>query len=81
MISVIFHVLNEDPILGEMDAIPSPGDQLFIIKNPRRKDGKDISYIDSGVTVTVWPVSRVNFIEILPGEEEEEQIISFVRET
>jgi hypothetical protein len=79
MPSVIIHIQNEDPILGEMEAIPSPGDTMLIVKNPRRRDGKDLPFIDANVSTVVWPVSRVNFIEVIPTSEEEE-IITFVRE-
>jgi len=79
MPSVIIHIQNEDPILGEMDALPSPEDTMLIVKNPRRRDGKDLSFIDANVSTVVWPVSRVNFIEVMPTSEEEE-IITFVRE-
>jgi len=79
MPSVIIHIQNEDPILGEMEAIPSPGDTMLIVKNPRRRDGKDLTFIDANVSTVVWPVSRVNFIEVMPTSEEEE-IITFVRE-
>ncbi|MDR3574780.1 MAG: hypothetical protein P4L50_13020 [Anaerolineaceae bacterium] len=79
MPSVIIHIQNEDPILGEMETIPSPGDTMLIVKNPRRRDGKDLTFIDANVSTVVWPVSRVNFIEVMPTSEEEE-IITFVRE-
>jgi predicted transcriptional regulator len=49
------------------------------LKNPRRKDGKDISYLEQNVTQVIWPLHKITFIEIIPGAEEE-QIISFVRE-
>jgi hypothetical protein len=62
-----------------MDALPSPGDTMLIVKNPRRRDGKDLTFIDANVSTVVWPVSRVNFIEVMPTSEEEE-IITFVRE-
>ena len=79
MPSVIIHIQNEDPILGEMDAIPASGDTMLIVKNPRRRDGKDLPFIDANVSTVVWPVSRINFIEVMPTSEEEE-IITFVRE-
>jgi hypothetical protein len=72
-------VINEDPILGEMDEMPSAGDSILVVKNPRRRDGKDLPYLDPSVNVVIWPVSRVNYIEILVTGSEEE-IISFVRE-
>jgi hypothetical protein len=79
MPNVILHIQNDDPVLGEMDALPAVTDQMVIVKNPRRKDGKDIGYIDPKVMTVIWPLSKITFIEVLPSGEEEE-IISFVRE-
>lgn len=76
---VLVHVKNEDPIVAEMDEMPSTTDNLIVLKNPRRRDGKDIHYLDASVQTVIYPYERINFVEILPGEEEEE-IISFVRE-
>ena len=78
-ITVILHIANEDPIVGEIEEIPSPSDSLISLSNPRKRDGKDIHYIDSDVTTVIWPMDRVNFLEILPSEEEE-KIIGFVRD-
>jgi len=79
MPTVLIHIQNEDPVLGEMDNLPSPQDLLVTVKNPRRRDGKDINYLEANVSTVMWPVARVNFIEIMPSGDEEE-IISFVRE-
>lgn len=79
MPSVIIHIQNEDPVLGEVDELPSPEDSLIIVKNPRKRDGKDLIYLDPNVTTVIWPVTRINFIEVVPSEAEEE-IITFVRE-
>ncbi|MEJ5202783.1 MAG: hypothetical protein WHV66_11180 [Anaerolineales bacterium] len=79
MPSVIIHIQNEDPVLGEIDELPSPGDSLIIVKNPRKRDGKDLIYLDPNVNTVIWPVIRINFIEVVPSEAEEE-IITFVRE-
>ncbi len=77
--TVLVHIPNEEPILGEIEEMPSPTDTVIIVNNPRKKDGKDVAYLVSEVTTVIWPWSRVNFIEVLPSEEEE-QIIGFVRE-
>ncbi len=79
MPTVIVHLNNEDPILGEVDALPTPTDTLIILKSPRMKDGKDLRNLEANVTMAIWPISRVSFIEVLPSGEEEE-IITFVRE-
>jgi hypothetical protein len=75
MPSVLVHLLNQ----GEMDSLPGLSDTLLIIKNPRRRDGKDLHYLEVNVSTVIWPISRLNFIEIVPTGEEEE-IISHVRE-
>lgn len=79
MPTVLIHLLNEDPVLGEMDSLPDSGDSLLIVKNPRRKDGKDLHYLDANVVTVIWPLIRINFLEVMPSGEEEE-IIGFVRE-
>jgi len=79
MPTVLIHIANEDPIMGELDQMPGPTDTNFLVKNPRRRDGKDLPNLLSNVTQVIWPVIRVSFIEIVPGEGEEE-IIGFVRE-
>lgn len=79
MPSLLVHIQNEDPVLGEVDTLPDVNDTLLLIKNPRRKDGKDLPYLEANVSSVYWPMHRVNYIEILPSSEEEE-IISFVRE-
>jgi len=79
MPSVILHLSNEDPVVAELDALPSPADVLVIVKNPRKKDGKDLHYLEANVNQVIWPISRISFIEVLPSGEEDE-IITFVRE-
>ncbi len=79
MPSLLLHLPNEEPIVGEVDELPSPQDTMIILKNPRRRDGKDVHYIEPEVTVVIFPVARVTLIEVLPSAEEEE-IIGFVRE-
>ncbi len=79
MQSVILHMANEDPVLGEIDDLPSPTDTFLTLKNPRRRDGKDLHYLEPNVSVVIFPLARISFIEVLSGGEDEE-IISFVRE-
>ena len=71
--TVMIHVLNEDAVVGEVDALPEPNDQVIIVSNVRRRDGRDVSYILPETN------TRVHCVEILPSEGEEE-IVSFIRE-
>ena len=76
---VLIHVINSEPILAEIDDLPSSQDTLLKVNNPRMRDGKDLHYLATNVVTVYWPISQISFIEILPGEEEE-RIIGFVRE-
>jgi hypothetical protein len=76
---VIIHITNEDPVLGEISDLPGVSDTMIFVKNPRKRDGKDLPYIDTNVMTVIWPLSRVNYIEVMPSGEEEE-IITHVRE-
>lgn len=77
--TIILHIPNEDPIMGEVDELPKPADTVITVHNPRRRDGKDLHYLASDVVTVIWPINQVSFIEVLPSAGEEE-IIGFVRE-
>ena len=77
--TVLIHLSGEDPVLGEIDELPAPTDTAITVNNPRRRDGKDLPYIDGNVVTVMWPMHRVTFMEILPTIDEEE-LIGFVRE-
>jgi hypothetical protein len=78
-IEVILHILNSDPVLGELDKLPKPSDTMIKVMNPRLRDGRDIHYIQQGVVTVYWPIIQLSFIEVLPSEQED-QIFGFVRE-
>ena len=78
-IEVIIHISNSDPVLGEINELPDPGDQLIMISNPRMRDGKDLHYLASNVVTVIWPTHNITFIEVLPSDAEE-GIVGFVRE-
>ena len=77
--TLVVHVLNAEPVMGETDELPSTTDTMILIKNPRRLDGKDLHYLADNVITVYWPIDRINFIEII-SEQEAETIIGFVRE-
>jgi hypothetical protein len=78
-ISVLLHLSGEDAVLGEVEELPAATDTTITLQNPRRRDEKDLPYLAETVVTVVWPMHRVNFIEVLPSREEED-LIGFVRE-
>lgn len=77
--TLLLHVQNSDPVMGETDELPNATDTMVVVKNPRRMDGKDLHYLAENVLTVYWPIDKINFIEVL-SEGEEEEIIGFVRE-
>jgi len=76
---VILHIPNEPSVIGEIEELPNPTDTVITVSGPRQKDGKDLHYLEPDVIRVIWPISRINLIEVLEGDEDE-SIIGFVRE-
>ena len=77
--TIIIHPTGEEPIIGEVEELPKPTDLSITINSPRKLDGKELHYLAESVLTVIWPLNRLNFIEVLPTKAEEE-IIGFVRE-
>ena len=77
--SIILHIAGEPSILGEVEELPKPSDNLITVSNPRLRDGKDIHYLEHNVVKVMWPVDKITLIEVLASEDEE-HLIGFVRE-
>ena len=78
-VTILIHISNEDPVVGEIEEMPSPTDLNITVQNPRRRDGKDLPYLQGDVTTVIWPWARISFIEVLPTGIEDE-VIGFVRD-
>ncbi|HSJ55012.1 MAG TPA: hypothetical protein VLC52_14825 [Anaerolineae bacterium] len=76
---VIVHLLNEDPILADMEALPDPTHHSVYLTNPRRRDGRPLHYVTEGATAFVFPLTRITFIEIMEAEKAGE-VVEFFRE-
>ena len=77
--TLLLHIVGEPTMLAEADQLPNPGDSTITVTNLRQRDGKDLANVDSATTHFIFPWTRINFVEVL-GAEEEEEIISFARD-
>jgi hypothetical protein len=77
--TILIHLLNEDSIVGDVESLPPPEANFITVNNPRRRDGKDIEYLQENVTSIVVAAHRISVIEVLPSAGEE-RLITFVRE-
>ncbi len=77
--TVILHISGQPSIVGEVEELPKPSDNIIIVSNPRLRDGKDVHFLEQNVVKVIWPLVQVALIEIL-ADEAEENLIGFVRE-
>lgn len=84
-LQVILHLQSEDPVLADVETMPSPSDNFIRVTNPRRRDGKSLPTMTEGMTSVIYPWSRVVFIEIMGTEEgareSADTLMSFFRES
>jgi hypothetical protein len=78
-VSAIVQLLEEEPIVCELDAAPDPTHHFVAVHNPRRRDGRPLPYLDGSVTTLLVPWHRIDLIQLLP-QAEHDNVIGFVRE-
>lgn len=78
--SVIIHLINEDPILADMEDLPGPNATCVFFTNPRKRDGKPAGWVTPGATSFIYAMTRINFIEIMTSDEERRSVVEFFRE-
>ena len=78
--TVILHILNEDPIIAEMEELPGPQSTCIAVTNPRRRDGKAVSYVDREAAILYFPWTRFTFLEILAPRRTREEVVEFFRD-
>ena len=67
--NVVIHLNNEQPVLADLFAIPSPQDVAVVCTNLRTPDGKRPVFIDQSDSVFVLPLVHIRFIEVPPGSD------------
>ncbi|MBC7869274.1 MAG: hypothetical protein H7Y09_00430 [Chitinophagaceae bacterium] len=69
--SILVHISNAEPVKIDVEELPTPADTCIIGKNPRERSDKELTWLDEGVTMVVFPWWRINYIQILPNQEEQ----------
>ncbi len=77
--SVIIQLLDEEAIIGEIENAPDPAALFVTVYNPRRRDGRPATFLDSNVEQVLFAWHRISHIQLLP-DTDTDKVISFVRE-
>lgn len=79
MYCILVHVANAEPVKLDVEELPQVTDQAIIGKNPRDRGDREVPWVDEGVTTVMFPWWRINYIQILPTEEDAEEFPTFFR--
>ena len=63
--SVVVHLAGEDAFVGEIDELPDPSHNYVLLRNIRKRDGKDLTYVTMGATAFLFPWHRITFLETM----------------
>ena len=75
--TLLLHIVGEEAVMCDSDQLPNPSDSILTVTNLRRRDGKDVTFTDASAKSFIFPWTRINFIEVLEAEEEEEIVGMF----
>jgi len=70
MYTIILHVANSAPVKVEVEELPNPTDVSVLGRNPRERNDKEFDWLDEGVESVIFPWWRINYIQILPNEDD-----------
>jgi hypothetical protein len=73
MITLQIHIANAEPIKVDVEEMPQMSDIAIMGSNPRDRQERELNWVDDGVSTIIIPWSRINFIQVLPDQEAEEE--------
>jgi hypothetical protein len=80
MITLLLHVSNAEPVKIDVEELPGPTDQAIVGRNPRERSDREVEWLDDGVQTVIFPWWRINFVQVLPSEEDQDEIEKLWRE-
>ncbi|MDA8202957.1 MAG: hypothetical protein M0Z49_09370 [Chloroflexi bacterium] len=58
------HLLNEQPLLVDLAAMPGPGDAAIVCTNIRMTNGRRPAWVGNGEHWFLFPLAQVRFLEV-----------------
>jgi hypothetical protein len=66
---VHIHLVGDQPLVADLEALPGPDEHSFRCTNLRRPDGKRPTFVENISSTFIIPLSAVRLLE-LPGEKQ-----------
>ena len=65
--NVVIHMQGEQPLMADMEALPTPTDACLVCTNLRTTGGKRPTFVDHVESTFLIPLLHIRFVEIPPG--------------
>jgi hypothetical protein len=69
MFRAVIHPLNDQPLVVDLEEMPSPADVAVVCRNVRTIDGKRPKFIDRKDSTFIFPYDAIRFVEVYSGVE------------
>ncbi len=69
----ILHLLNEQPLLVDLAALPGTGDSAVVCTNVRLTSGRRPAWVDRADHWFLFPLAQVRFLEVPAAEPDGER--------
>ncbi len=73
MITLLLHIANSEPVKVDVDELPGIADTILVCRNPRERTDREVAWVEDGVTTIIFPIARINFIEVMPADDESDE--------
>lgn len=78
-LAAVIHLVDDDPILCELDGMPTTGAQFVTVHQARRRDGRTTPFLEGPNDTVLIAWHRISYIQMLP-QGGVDNVIGFVRE-
>jgi hypothetical protein len=66
--NVVIHLVNEQPMLADIEALPLPSDVAFVCTNLRTMNNTRPVFVDHSESTFVFPYAHIRFVELPTGK-------------
>jgi hypothetical protein len=78
--TVNIHILNEEPFVADLEALPAADATYIFVTNPRTREGRQVPWNTGQTQGFIFPMSRISYIAIMVSEQEKRDIEYFRRD-
>lgn len=77
---VLVHLMNEDPFIADLEAMPAANATYIYFTNPRTREGRPVGWNTGANKGFLFPLARIARIEFMVSEYERKDIEYFDRD-